>query len=96
MTEEKNVETVVRDESKVERPASQRGPRKPKLESMRVDNCARVNVRTEPSTDGEVITTIDRGTVVKVDPTRDTPDFSAVVLNGTKTGYVMKTYLVKV
>lgn len=93
MAEEKN---VVVDEPKVERPASQRGPRKPKLESMRVDKCARVNVRAEPSTDSTVITTVDRGTVLKVDPTRETPTFRAVVLNGSTVGYVMKDYLVKV
>lgn len=76
MNEEKTVyETEPTPERK---PVEGRPARAVKAKSMKVDNCSKLNVRAEPAADAEVLGTLDRGTIVKVDPTFKDETFAKV------------------
>lgn len=62
-----------------------------KMQMMRVDNCARLNVREGPSIDNEIVTVLERGDMVKVDPTFIDSKFYKI-----ENGYVMKQFIVRV
>lgn len=74
-----------------------RPTKKVKYNPMKVDKCSKVNVRAEADTDStvEILTTLNRGTVVQVDPSFKDSDFYMVKLSGGLTGYVRKDYLVE-
>lgn len=71
----------------------EKAPKKPKLVPMKVDNCSRVNVRTDPDMDSDILRTIDRGTVVYTDPTFRDESFVSVKLDGNVTGFIKKDFL---
>lgn len=97
MNEEKTEYVTTETETRPDRkPESTRPAKVPKARSMRVDNCARVNVRDEASSDGEVVDTLDRGTLVKVDPTFKDEKFAKVRYGEDGEGYIMKQFLAEV
>lgn len=76
MNEKKTVyETEPTSERK---PAEGRAARALKLKSMKVDNCSKLNVRAEPTTDSEILGTLNRGVIVKVDPSFKDDTFAKV------------------
>ena len=96
MNEEKNtqvMETEVREERPVERDKTSK---KLKPIAMRVDKCSRVNMRAEADADATVVKTIDRGTLVYVDPSFKNEHFLAVKEDGSVVGYIKKDFLVAV
>ena len=58
-----------------------------------VTECAKLNVRQEPSTDAEVVTTIMIGTEVMVDVAESTEDFYKVCTGAGVEGYCMKKFI---
>lgn len=92
MNEEKMYRT---DEPEVsERPVERdKAPKKLKPIAMKVDNCSRVNMRVEADPDAEIVKTIDRGTVVYVDPSFKDESFVAVKEDSVVVGYIKKDFL---
>lgn len=68
---------------------------KPKL--AYVDNCERLNVRTKPSKNSDVLGIIEKGMAVEINDQFSTTSFysvTALLANGVKlTGYCMKEYI---
>lgn len=99
MNEEKTEHVIEQPEVRPERRPEQppvRQPRTPKPKTMRVDNCARVNVRGEANTDSDPVATLDRGTLVKVDLTFKDEKFAKVHYGEDGNGFIMKQFLAEV
>lgn len=58
-----------------------------------VTECARLNVRKEPSTDADVVTTILLGTEVMVDVYESTEEFYKICTGAGIEGYCMKKFI---
>ena len=58
-----------------------------------VIKCAVLNVRKEPSTSSEVITTIKRGDIVEINETESTDEFYKVITNSDVSGFCMKDFI---
>ena len=94
MTDERNPRTVEEEYDQAPRVEQKERPsKKAKLVPMRVENCARVNVRTEPNMDAGVLKTLDRGVVVYTDPSFHDDSFVSVKLDGNVTGFIKKDFL---
>lgn len=68
---------------------------KPKREQGKVVNCGRLNVRKDPNTDAEVLTTIDSGCQITVEECGNNA-FYKVLFNqngNTVNGYCMKDFI---
>lgn len=65
-------------------------PEEPKVGSV---NCRKLNVRSGPSKDHTIISTIVEGTVVQIEMSKSDNDFYAVYLPGGQFGYCMKQFI---
>lgn len=79
-----------------------RGAKAPKPKTMKVENCSKLNVRAEPTNDAEILGTLNRGTLVKVDPSFKDDTFAKVRADFIKDddapefAYLNKSFLVEV
>lgn len=90
MNEEKITRPMDEDDRPVER---DRAPKKMRLIPMKVDNCARVNMRAEPSFNASIVKTLDRDTVVHTDPSFRDEHFVAIKEAGEVVGFIKKDFL---
>ena len=58
-----------------------------------ISSCIRLNVRKEPSLDGEVICELPVGTTLMIDPDKSTEDWFSVCLEIGGEGYCMKKFV---
>lgn len=65
----------------------------PRYVSGIVSNCESLRVRQKPSSDGEVLTTIDKGTELKIDLGNSTDEFYNVCTAAGLYGYCMKKFI---
>lgn len=89
---ERDVQIPRREREETETP---RPERKPKLISKKVSGCSKLNVRSDPdaSDPSNIIKTIDKDDIVKIDQKFSDPKFERVVFEDGEVGYVMKDYL---
>lgn len=84
---------VTEKKERTDTPETPRPERKPKLLSKKVANCSKLNVREEPVADANVLRTIDKDDIVKIDQKFSDSTFERVVFPGGVIGYVNKAYL---
>lgn len=58
-----------------------------------VVDCVKLNMRSEPYADADIICTIDRGTEVVIDEPESTDEFYAVCTPAGMEGYCMRDYI---
>lgn len=87
------VKDVVKETPKTpESPKQTQKPDQKKPERCKVVDCAKLNIREEPVGDAVVAGTIERGTIIYVDPEFDENGFKRVV-EGPVIGYAKADYL---
>lgn len=90
----REIDPKVQDNAETLTPKKEETP-KPRL--AYVDNCERLNVRTKPSKNSDVLGIIEKGMTVEINDQFSTTSFysvTALLANGVKlTGYCMKEYI---
>lgn len=65
----------------------------PKTVTGTVVNCSKLNVRSKPTTDAEVITTLEVKSEVVIDPARSTTDWLKITTPTGVDGYCMRKFV---
>lgn len=86
-------EAEIREERAKREADTPRPERKPKFGSKKVAGCSKLNVRLDPDPDAEVLKTVDKDDILKINQKFNHPTFEQVVFPDGDVGYVNKNYL---